>query len=107
MLLVPYQQQALLFCAEDVGVDPKDVVEPAFSVFVNARSRPDLFDGVSETLSTLKEQGYLLGAITNGNADFSKIESLNTVMDFCISAGLMPNVFSTHVFPYNLSSLLI
>ena len=61
--------QALRHCAEDVGINPDDVVDPAFKIFVDARSKPDLYDDVSETLLQLKEQGFKLGAITNGRFD--------------------------------------
>lgn len=51
---------------------PEELADEGFTVFYNARSEVDLYDGVLEMLSALK-QHYRLAAITNGNADLHRI----------------------------------
>ena len=44
------------------------IVDEAFSVFMNKRHEVLLFDGVADALKALSEK-YILGVLTNGNAD--------------------------------------
>jgi putative hydrolase of the HAD superfamily len=81
------RKRALEVCADDLQIPRADVVEPAFAAFVDMRSRPVFYPGVLDSLAVLKEEGFLLGAITNGNTDFSKVVELNELMAFCVSAG--------------------
>lgn len=39
------------------------------AVFLRERNNVELFDSVPETLALLRSRGYVLGTITNGNAD--------------------------------------
>ncbi len=57
--------------AAQCGADDA-VVEEGFLVFWEARNQVELFAGVRETLLTLKAH-FILGSITNGNADIHKV----------------------------------
>jgi putative hydrolase of the HAD superfamily len=80
------RKRALEVCADDLQLPRAEVVEPSFKVFVDMRSRPVFYPGVLASLTLLKEEGFLLGAITNGNTDFSKVVELSELMTFCVSA---------------------
>ena len=66
-------------CGADVSV-----VEDGFNVFWEARNQVELFDGVRRTLLTLK-QHFVLGSITNGNADIHKV-GLGDCFDFSVTS---------------------
>ncbi|MFT6153615.1 MAG: putative hydrolase of the HAD superfamily [Bermanella sp.] len=55
-----------------------------FDVFYQARQKVELFDGVTEALTKLK-QDYRLVAITNGNADIN-LTGLGSYFEFCLNA---------------------
>ncbi len=57
--------------ADECGADDS-VVEEGFHIFWEARNRVDLFDGVRETLLLLKAH-FILGSMTNGNADIHRV----------------------------------
>lgn len=59
------------------------LVEPAFEVFFTARNEVIFFEEVVPALERL-QSSYTLGAVTNGNADLSRI-GLDHLFDFCIS----------------------
>ena len=48
------------------------LVEEGFEVFIAARNKVELYDGVPQMLETLSTR-YKLGALTNGNADVHRI----------------------------------
>ncbi len=58
--------------------------DAAFAEFYEARHRVEYFEGALETLATLAEN-YLLGALTNGNADFKKLQ-LDRFFSFGVSS---------------------
>lgn len=58
--------------------------DAAFAEFYDARHRVEYFEGALETLAKLAEN-YLLGALTNGNADFRKLQ-LDRFFSFGISS---------------------
>jgi putative hydrolase of the HAD superfamily len=58
--------------------------DAAFAEFYDARHRVEYFEGALETLAKLAEN-YLLGALTNGNADFRKL-ALDRFFSFGISS---------------------
>ncbi len=58
--------------------------DAAFAEFYEARHRVEYFEGALETLAKLAEN-YLLGALTNGNADFRKLQ-LDRFFSFGISS---------------------
>ena len=45
-----------------------EIVDEAFTIFINKRHEIELYDGVEETLKDLSKK-YILGVLTNGNAD--------------------------------------
>ena len=51
----------------------QDWVEPAFEHFLIARNEVEFYTGVPEALAKLAED-YMLGVITNGNAEISRTE---------------------------------
>ncbi|NNL57461.1 MAG: HAD family hydrolase [Pseudomonadales bacterium] len=92
-----YQQLALASGYNHVEAD--DIAERAFAVFIHWRQRVSCFDGVDTALAALSKH-YLLGALTNGNANLEKI-AVGKYFDFCISAEALnaskpdPLVFAT------------
>lgn len=60
-------------------------IDEGFKVFHDARQQVDLYDDVLPTLSQLKQSGYKLVALTNGNADINKT-GLTDSFDLQISA---------------------
>lgn len=61
------------------------LAEQAFSVFYQARQKVEFFEHALTMLEALKSHGYLLGAISNGNADVKQV-GLAHLMDFQFSA---------------------
>ncbi|MEH6578301.1 MAG: HAD-IA family hydrolase [Amphritea sp.] len=57
----------------------------AFEVFLDARNQVELFEHARGMLVALKEQGYLIGALSNGNADVKRV-GLGDVFDFALNA---------------------
>jgi len=57
----------------------------AFDVFIKARQEVVFFEHARETLLALKQQGYLLGALSNGNADVQQV-GLSDLIDFQFKA---------------------
>jgi putative hydrolase of the HAD superfamily len=64
--------------------DDESLVEPGFDIFWQARNEVELFDDVESTLEKLGEQ-YLIGAITNGNADVHRI-GIGHLFDFVVTS---------------------
>jgi len=50
-----------------------DLVEPAFEWFLEARHQVTPFEDVVPALHKLRDAGYLLGSLTNGNADINRL----------------------------------
>jgi len=71
---VGYEQQQAL-----------DIAQQAFQVALAARQEVTFFEHVQNSLQTLKSQGYLMGAITNGNADIHRV-GLSEYFDFQFNA---------------------
>lgn len=67
---------------EDVA---DELTQQAFEVFLHARQQVEFFEHAREMLTELKQQGYRLGALTNGNADIHKV-GLSDLMDFQFKA---------------------
>lgn len=65
--------------------DAQLLADQAFEVFLHARQRVTFFEHAREMLSTLRQQGYQLGALSNGNADIHKV-GLADLIDFQFSA---------------------
>ena len=62
----------------------RSLAERAFEVFIDHRHKVRYFDGVEEVLAELATR-YTLGALTNGNADFSRLE-INRHISFGFSS---------------------
>ena len=60
------------------------LVEEAFSIFINKRHEVELFDGVEDALNILSKK-YILGVLTNGNADVYKFK-FGKYFNFAISS---------------------
>ena len=60
------------------------LAEEAFSYFLKKRHEIELFHGVEDALKALSEN-YMLGALTNGNADIYKL-SIGKYFEFSISS---------------------
>lgn len=60
------------------------IAAQAFTVFIKLRQQVRYFDHAQSTLETLSQR-YLLGAITNGNADLNHM-SIGHLFGFCVSA---------------------
>jgi len=69
--------------AEHCGYN-EDLVEPGFSIFWQARNQVELFNDVESTLEQLGEH-YLIGAITNGNANVAEI-GIGHLFDFVVTS---------------------
>ena len=61
----------------------REAVEPALRVFLEVRSRVDLYEGAESCLQALSAR-YTLGAITNGNADLERI-GIDHYFDFVVT----------------------
>ena len=64
--------------------EARNIAEEAFQVFLAHRQNVDCFPGVSKLLEELANS-YVIGAISNGNADIFKTE-LGGYFSFCVSA---------------------
>jgi len=60
------------------------IVDEAFSIFMDKRHEVLFFDGVADALKTLSEK-YILGVLTNGNADVYKFD-IGQYFKFAISS---------------------
>lgn len=49
-----------------------DLAERAFEVFMRGRHQVELFEHAQAALERLRQQGYIIGALSNGNADVAK-----------------------------------
>jgi putative hydrolase of the HAD superfamily len=57
----------------------------AFEVFIEARNQVELFEHARSMLEQLKASGYLIGALSNGNADVNRV-GLGDIFDFALNA---------------------
>jgi FMN hydrolase / 5-amino-6-(5-phospho-D-ribitylamino)uracil phosphatase len=78
------RKRSLQLAAESVGYD-HSLVEPAFECFLEARHQITPFADVVPALQKLRAAGYLLGSLTNGNADVSRL-GLGHLFHLSISA---------------------
>jgi 2-haloalkanoic acid dehalogenase type II len=78
------RKESLRIAAQSSGYD-NSLVEPAFAVFIEARHRITLYSDVEPALHKLRNAGYSLGTITNGNADVERL-GLGQLFDFSLSA---------------------
>ena len=78
------RKASLRIAAEAAGYD-HSLVEPAFSIFLEARQRVTPYSDVAPALQRLRSAGYCLGSLTNGNADVQRT-GLGQLFDFSLSA---------------------
>ena len=78
------RKRSLQLAAETVGYDAT-LVEPAFEWFLEARHRITPYRDVVPTLRKLRAAGYLLGSLTNGNADVNRL-GLGALFHLSVSA---------------------
>ena len=78
------RKASLCIAAESAGYD-HGLVEPAFAVFLEARHRVTLYSDVVPAIQRLRAAGYLLGSLTNGNADVQRL-GLGHLFDFSLTA---------------------
>ena len=78
------RKQSLRLAARSVGYS-EELVEPAFAVFIEARHRISLYDDVTPALQRLRQAGYRLGSLTNGNADVNRL-GIDHLFDFSLTA---------------------
>ncbi len=64
--------------------DARTLARQAFEIFLDARHEVEYFDGALETLERLSRD-YVLAALTNGNADFRRLD-LGRFFDFGYSS---------------------
>jgi len=64
--------RAIVHCGFSRG-DARSLARQAFEIFLDARHEVEFFEGALETLDALSRQ-YLLGALTNGNADITRLK---------------------------------
>jgi putative hydrolase of the HAD superfamily len=62
------RKTSLRIAAQSVGYN-YSLVEPAFTIFLEARHRVNPYSDVVPALRILRCAGYYLGTLTNGNAD--------------------------------------
>lgn len=82
------RQQQIKLGLLNSGYSHKQVqplVTAAFEIFLQARQQVKFFPDAKKTLSQLKQQGYYLGALSNGNADIKRV-GLAQLMQFQIQA---------------------
>jgi len=61
------------------------LAQQAFDVFIAARNQVELFEHARAMLEQLKQDGYLIGALSNGNADVNRV-GLGDIFDFALNA---------------------
>lgn len=78
------RKTSLHVAARTAGYD-QSLVEPAFAIFLEARHRITLYSDVVPALEKLRDAGYCLGSITNGNANVQRL-GLGHLFDFSLTA---------------------
>src|SRR5690554_98901 len=72
----------------DAGVAPEEaalLAEEAFQFFLGERQKVEISPQVRPMLQRLRQQGYLLGTLSNGNADIRRV-GLGDCFDFALNA---------------------
>lgn len=67
--------------------EAQDIAEQAFQVFLAARQNVELFADVLPTLALLRSR-YMLGALSNGNADIRRV-GLGEYFSFALNADML------------------
>lgn len=71
--------------AGEQGEQARSSAEEAFQFFLSERQKVTLFPGVPELLLQLRNEGWKLGALSNGNADVRRV-GLANCFDFALNA---------------------
>lgn len=72
--------------ALEAGYDPEPVRQGATAVFLRARNDVRFFPGAIDALRALKGRGFVLGSITNGNANPAAMPELGDLLAFSVAA---------------------
>eukprot|EP00499_Haloplacidia_sp_CaronLabIsolate_P006896 CAMPEP_0196776706 /NCGR_PEP_ID=MMETSP1104-20130614/4791_1 /TAXON_ID=33652 /ORGANISM="Cafeteria sp., Strain Caron Lab Isolate" /LENGTH=323 /DNA_ID=CAMNT_0042146873 /DNA_START=21 /DNA_END=989 /DNA_ORIENTATION=+ len=72
--------------ATECGYPPCDVVEPAYAVFCQARNEVEFFPGALEGLARLRDAGFAICAVSNGNARVHRIPAVAHLFTFSVDA---------------------
>lgn len=86
---VRYQvlMQAFLQAGESAQ-QAQQSAEEAFQFFLNERQKVSVFPETKQVLTRLRQQGWLVGALSNGNADVRRV-GLEDYFDFALSADVL------------------
>ena len=79
-------REAIRLQAKEVGYDEVRAVDDIFGAFAVARNNVTLYEGALEMLRGLRNRGVVVGTITNGNADATKVPGLRDVISFAVTA---------------------
>ena len=79
-------REAIRLQAVAAGYDEASAVDDIYGAFAVARNDVTLYDHALEMLSSLKQMGLIIGTITNGNADATKIRGLCDFISFAVDA---------------------
>ena len=79
-------REAIRLQAKEVGYDEVQAVDDIFGAFAVARNDVTLYEGALEMLRGLRNRGVVVGTITNGNADATKVPGLRDVISFAVTA---------------------
>lgn len=77
------RRASIAWHAQEAGYRGEEIVEQALEVFLAARNRVELYEDVRPALVALRRH-YVLGALTNGNADVGRI-GLADLFHFALS----------------------
>jgi len=82
------RKRAIERIARTAGVDPKLVVESAYQAFITERCRvaDHIFEGVVARLKELRDAGFTLVSLTNGNCDLSHTPELHELFEHQLTA---------------------
>jgi 2-haloalkanoic acid dehalogenase type II len=66
------RRETIYRAAQAAGYDPQAVADSALKVFMDARHEVEFYEEVLNTLESLSQR-YILGALSNGNADLTRV----------------------------------
>lgn len=82
------RKEALRIACDEFKVDNcNSAVDACFDAFFIQRNKPSFFHGAVDTLKELRQRGFRLGAVTDGNADVFSIPELDGMFEFAVTAG--------------------
>jgi len=88
------RKSAIEYCATQCNLEnPSAISNEVFDIFINERcnTKDFLFPNVIKTLQVLKDRGIIIGSLSNGNADITKMDYLNDFFSFNIGSAGKPD----------------